>query len=399
MRLRTPKIPRSDHPEAPVKVHDPLLGINFNMRRKMVSIADTEVAELWVSRGGTLAYSAKSGVLPAFAGKRRSVPQDEIYRRDAQSLASAILKLRETIGFSPSVRGWCYIAEEHFHLTKGEFGSFSDLLVEMRKSGLLPLDICAEDGARQWYNDEEIDPTPEKHAQYVVEVMKHHCATYRPISFWSDKDVYIQLLVEKIDLVQLWKEIAGRFHIPIANARGWSDLHCRATMMRRFRDWEDRGKKCVLLYCGDHDPAGLNISESMMSNLAELKDAQKVNWHPRKLKIHRFGLNADFIEAHGLPKLHNLETSSGGDLSHSSHRDHTKPYVQSYLRKYGKWKVEANALVVRPDAGRKLLLDTIQKYLPLDAPDQFRERLSTYQRDVSDAMRATLCKEFNLTPL
>jgi hypothetical protein len=40
---------------------------------------------------------------------------------------------------------------------------------------------------------------------------------------------------------------------------------------------EAEGKHCVLLYCGDHDPGGLNISEFLRSNMADL--AVAVDWN------------------------------------------------------------------------------------------------------------------------
>ena len=58
------------------------------------------------------------------------------------------------------------------------------------------------------------------------------------------------------------------------------------------------GRQCVLLYCGDHDPGGLQISGLIRSNLADLSGA--VGWSPERLTIDRFGLNHDFIEEQGL---------------------------------------------------------------------------------------------------
>jgi hypothetical protein len=98
-------------------------------------------------------------------------------------------------------------------------------------------------------------------------------------------------------------------------------------MMRRFRNWEARRKQCVLLYCGDHDPGGLQISDFLHANLAELEKA--VGWSPDKLIIDRFGLDYDFIEANGLTWIDNLETGSGKSLADPKHPDHLKPYVKA----------------------------------------------------------------------
>src|SRR5262249_57175366 len=98
------------------------------------------------------------------------------------------------------------------------------------------------------------------------------------------------------------------------------------------------------------------------SNLEDLADA--VGWHPRKLHIERFGLNYDFIQKHRLTWIENLETSSGERLDDRGHNDHHKDYVQSYLREFGARKVEANALVTRPAAGRALCPSALLECVP-----------------------------------
>jgi hypothetical protein len=175
-------------------------------------------------------------------------------------------------------------------------------------------------------------------------------------------------------LKSLFAKVAAEFHVVIQSAGGWSDLNVRAGMMRRFAYWEERGKLCVLLDCGDHDPGGLQISDYLRSNLDELADA--VGWSPRDLVIDRFGLDFDFIETNGLVWIENLETGSGGNLADPKHRDHHKPYVRDYIARFGARKVEANALVARPEAGRELCRQAILRYVPQAAPVIYEKKLS-----------------------
>jgi hypothetical protein len=107
--------------------------------------------------------------------------------------------------------------------------------------------------------------------------------------------------------------------------------------------------------------------------------AKAVGWSPDKLIIDRFGLNNNFIQRHRLTWIDNLITGSGGDLSDPDHADYFKPYVQNYLHEFGARKVEANALVVRPEAGRKLCRDAILKYVPPTAVTKFERRLKLRQ--------------------
>ena len=93
------------------------------------------------------------------------------------------------------------------------------------------------------------------------------------------------------------------------------------------------------------------ITETVRKNLADLsigvKKTYGVDWTPAKL----VGLNADFIDPHGLTWIDNLETSSGKRLDDADHPDHFKAHVQDYIKKFGVRKCEANGLVVEPEIG------------------------------------------------
>jgi ParB-like chromosome segregation protein Spo0J len=215
-------------------------------------------------------------------------------------------------------------------------------------------DICAEDGARETVGIEKLDDNdiPDEVESWVRHLRDHAQRQHTPIGFWDDLDVYVEVAVEKLDLRNLFEPVCAEFHIPVTNFKGWSDLNSRAAMMRRFMRHEEEGQSGVLLLCGDHDPGGLHITATMRKNLEDLSGA--VDWNPGNLEIIRFGLNADFIDAHDLTWIDNLETSSGGQLDDPGHNDHAKQYVQNYIAQFGARKCEANALVVEPDVGRQL---------------------------------------------
>ena len=189
------------------------------------------------------------------------------------------------------------------------------------------------------------------------------------------------MLVEKVDLKSLFSPVCAEFYVPIANAGGWPDIGVRAEIMGRFSYWEQRGKRPVLLYCGDHDPGGLAIGESYHKLFADLGRA--VGWWPDNLIIERFGLNFDFIERHRLSWINNLATSHGKfPLNDPRHADHGKPYVQTYLEKFGARKVEANALVVRPEAGRDVCRSAILQDVSTRAARAYERDLQKVRESV-----------------
>jgi hypothetical protein len=215
-------------------------------------------------------------------------------------------------------------------------------------------------------------------------------ATYTPVSFWDDQTSYLEVAVEKLDLRNLFEPTCAEFHIPIQNFKGWSDLNARAALMRRFAEHEAAGRRCVLLLCGDHDPGGLHITDKMRKNLSDLSGA--VGWTPENLIISRFGLNADFIDRHGLTWIDNLETSSGQQLDDPNHEDHDKRYVQDYIAHFGVRKCEANALVVVPEIGRQLCRAAILQFIPAEAPARYQRKLARERKklrqEISRQMRA-----------
>jgi hypothetical protein len=167
---------------------------------------------------------------------------------------------------------------------------------------------------------------------------------------------------------------------PFTNFKGWSDLNSRAGMMQRFAAHEKAGRRCVQLLCGDHDPGGLHITDKMRKNMEDLAGA--VGWTPENLVIIRFGLNADFIDQHGLTWIDNLETSSGERLDDPNHNDHDKDYVQHYIAKFGVRKCEANALVVVPEIGRELCRSAILEHVPANAPAKYQRKLERVRKQL-----------------
>jgi hypothetical protein len=285
------------------------------------------------------------------------------YEKKLRAWCEGIKKIASSseLDFAVSSRGWCYVLEE-YGLFKDDFDTAQTLINDCRKSGYLPLDICCEDERRSAEHLEELDSSdPQDRAAEIIDYVNSAEESYFPFSFWNEQDTYLEMVVEKVDLRSLFSSVCEPFHIALTNGGGWSDLHSRAAMMQRFAYWEMQGKEIILLYCGDHDPGGLHISNFIKKNLEDMADC--VGWSPDNLKIDRFGLDKDFIKRHNLTWITNLRTAKGEyPLDDRRHRDHYKDYVQNYIKEHGARKVEATALVKRPNAGRALCRQAILKY-------------------------------------
>jgi len=301
-------------------------------------------------------------------GGRMKLPRNNGDKEQLIAFASEIEKLQAMIGFPLSARGWGYTLEGEGLITKAEINNVEKLINVCRKLGYLPVDFTAGDESRLFKCVHTPNPlTPQEWIEKQLdEVMT------------CEEKYYLQMVVEKIDLRNLFGDICHDYHVPVANAKGWSSIRQRATYARRFKEAEERGLQCVLLYFGDHDPDGLRISDKLQKNLV---DVSKIVWgdgeegyNPENLIIDRFGLNFETIEEYGLVWIENLITGSGRNLADPSHCNFMLPYVQQYLKVIGERKCEANAVVKRRDVGMQLCEDAIQRYYGIGGKQRFYKK-------------------------
>jgi hypothetical protein len=312
-------------------------------------------------------------------------------KHNIQNFAYFLQDISNQIGFKVSSRGWGYILEQKGYITKDQFSKVEGLINRCRKDGYLPVDFVAEEEARMF---KEIHrPTTQTYEEYLVnwiEALINSSEYFEP-NWWEGEKYYIQMLVEKVDLVTLFQPICRKYHIPIGNSKGWSSIIQRADYAKRFKQAREIGLHCVLLYCGDHDPDGLRISDTLRKNL---EDIMYVHWtdgtegyDPDNLIIDRFGLNYNFIISNNLTWIDNLITGSGKNLSSPSHPNFNLPYVQNYLQDVGVRKCEANSVIAQPSSGRLMCEKAIKEYLGNDAEERFKSRKEKVQKDLEKRMK------------
>lgn len=317
--------------------------------------------------------------------------------------SNQLKEIQKTIDIKLSSRGWCYQLEgEPFRLiNKDEFDKCESIINECRTNGYLPVDFVAEEDARQ-FSGVEI-PDTETPLEYFADYLRTtlNCWNMYTPGWWNGEEYYIQMVVEKVDLKSLFSPICQQYHIPVATAKGWSSILQRAQYCRRFKEAEEQGLECVLLYCGDHDPDGLRISDFLRDNITELKEVTWIDgfdgYDPENLIIKRFGLDYDFIKENNLTWIDNLKTGSGGEIAKlvnekivqgttktgKPHPNFNMPYVQEYLKNYGVRKCEANSLVIRKEQAKQLCLDAIESYLGHDAIKRFQEKRQAIKDEVN----------------
>lgn len=297
-------------------------------------------------------------------------------RREARmAMAEAIERMSAETGYRFGPRGWAYYAEGLGLITKGEFDRFEKLLTDMRKDGELDPDVIEPDASRMAtdvFDFEASGHTTEEHAQYAVneigDRLRSWSRSYYEAGFWDGLDYYVEMIVEKKDLVQIFRSTADRYNVRITNGKGDTDIHTRLAMLKRFRDHAEEGRRCVLLAIGDHDPKGLHIVSGLQRTVMSCANLKGLDWDYPEFEVVNIGLTEQQVDTLDLMKIGNLETGGGRDLSDPAHPDHYKPYVQDYIARFGVWKCEANALVGHPAPARALLEASINRFIPAGHP-------------------------------
>lgn len=298
-------------------------------------------------------------------------------RREARvAMGEAIERLSAETGYKFGPRGWAYYAEGMGLITKGEFDRFENLLTDMRKAGELDPDVIEPDGSRIATEVQDFEASaepPEAYARAAVndigDQLRSWAEIYHSNGYWEGLDFYVEMIVEKKDLVQIFRSTADRYNVRITNGKGDTDIHTRLALLKRFRDHSEAGRTCVLLAIGDHDPKGLHIVQGLQRTIMSCTNIKGLDWTFPYFEVVNIGLTERQVFDLDLMRITNLETGGGRDLSDPRHPDHQKPYVRDYIDRFGIWKCEANALVGHPQKARDLLQEAINKYIPVDHPD------------------------------
>jgi len=320
-------------------------------------------------------------------------------RRESRvMLAEAIEEMSNDTGYKFGPRGWAYYAEGLGLITKGEFARFEKLLTDMRKAGELDPNVIEADVSRiatTVHDYEASSYEPEGFARYAVDQIKPELESwansFHEIGYWDNLDYYVEMIVEKKDLLQIFQDTANRHKVRITNGKGDTDIHSRLAILERFRDHSYEGRRPILLAIGDHDPKGLDIVTGLKRTLMSCVNLKGLEWDDPDFDVVNIGLTADQINEMGLMKIPNLETGGGKDLADRKHADHYKPYVQDYINTHGVWKVEANALVSNPDGAIQLFEDALSEFIPndhwIDRREENSEGRSAVREEIEQLMK------------
>lgn len=96
------------------------------------------------------------------------------------------------------------------------------------------------------------------------DILRIAAASYR-VNPWKDQTTYVEVWVEKQALIDVVKTAVTPFRVPHFACRGYVSQSEMWTAAQRFIANDD--KHCVLVYLGDHDPSGIDMTRDIRERM------------------------------------------------------------------------------------------------------------------------------------
>lgn len=107
-----------------------------------------------------------------------------------------------------------------------------------------------------------------RHFNSPVDALEELAGGYR-LDRWRNQPVYVETWVEKDALIDVVGRACNELDAPFTSDRGYTSTTAVRDAANRFRQHKEwLGQKCYLLYLGDHDPSGVDMTRDISERLA-----------------------------------------------------------------------------------------------------------------------------------
>jgi hypothetical protein len=238
------------------------------------------------------------------------------------------------------------------------YKNLSRILVGARERGEIPAHIMEDRGRSSVGGDFGYD-NPVDFATRRLQSLEGCAADYTR-EMWANQDEYIEVWVEKDALSRLVSSACGGYRVKTCVGRGYSSYTYVSDAVDRFVERQD--KACTVIYLGDFDPSGLDITRDLGRRLAE--------YGADHVKINRIALSKDQIKQFSLPPAP-VKTSDARS--------------EKFIEKHGKdvWELDA----LEPNVLQETIQREITKHIDGDAWAETRERIERERSEVSKTIK------------
>ena len=301
-------------------------------------------------------------------------------------------KYRRHQGFPPSIRTMYYDALDEKLVKDNEYNAFNKAATDARMGYVdqdgklllpkLPIDCFVDDSRKVIENYDAREPTEmeesgdipdsDEYVDHAITVLKNVPAYYDGVGeegtdgerggYWYNQPEYVEVWVEKNDLVKGTEKILEDVHVTIRGNKGYSSLaflhQCTKELQELIDEKGFEKSNVYILWTGDWDPSGENIDYYIKKRLAQLG----------LFEIHfiRVAVTPEQIDQYHLPLL---------PVEQAPDKKAPNPNMREFIRRYGYKATHLNAFFTEKHlpAYKKMLVNAVNEHWDEDIYDQMVE--------------------------
>jgi hypothetical protein len=244
--------------------------------------------------------------------------------------ANEILDEYEQQGFRLSLRQLYYqmVARGYIENTVNSYKRIGDIVSKARQAGQVDWDMIEDRGR---------ETVSAGHWKNPAEIVRIAAAQFR-IDKWEDQPYHIECMVEKDALSGVLEPVCRDLDISITANKGYSSSSTMYEIGRRlYQAWKVQHKLICILYLGDHDPSGMDMTRDVQERLVQYSEIPSA-----LLEVVRLALNYDQVERWQPPENPAKQTDSR---------------FAAYQKKFGEssWELDAVEPVAMANLVRELV--------------------------------------------
>ena len=251
---------------------------------------------------------------------------------------NGILDEYEAAGYDLSLRQLYYqlVSKNLIVNSEKSYKSLGTLVSDARYAGLIDWDMIKDRGREMVRNS---------HWENPGEIVKTAADSFR-IDRWKDQPCYVEVMVEKQALEGVLIPVCQELDVPFTANKGYSSSSALYEAGQRMDEKLRDEKEVIVIYLGDHDPSGIDMSRDVEDRLRLF--TRHNDGDTKAVSVDRIALNMDQIQKLNPPR-------NPAKLSDSR--------AAAYIRRFGKasWELDA----VEPKALAQLVRDAVTARLDM----------------------------------
>ena len=284
-----------------------------------------------------------------------------------QSLATIkvvneILDEYEAQGFRLSTRQVYYqlVVQTYIENSQRSYKRLANLVSNARQAGLIDWDMIEDRGRALVIPAHWRDP---------AQIVKAAAKSFR-IDKWADQSYHVELMVEKDALSGVLEPVCSELDIGLTANKGYSSSSTMHEAGQRLRYKWIENKKNVVLYLGDHDPSGIDMTRDIEDRLEMYSGPNEEEIDGPfgdELTIDRLALNWNQVEEWKPPRNPAKESDSR---------------FQSYAAEFGEssWELDA----INPTTLADLVRDAVKGIRDAEIWAEAIERENEMKKELKD---------------